>query len=67
MVQESKTGYKPKHLPYGKPLSCTVLRTALEDLFEKYSKKASELSHIGSTKLNENFNLMVSNNQKGSQ
>ena len=49
-----------KKMPYGKPLSCSLLRSALENLFDKYAGKAEELSNVGSTQLNENFNQMVS-------
>ncbi|XP_062617807.1 uncharacterized protein LOC134279410 isoform X3 [Saccostrea cucullata] len=58
--KSEKSNYKPRNLPYGKPLSCPILRKALEDLFEKYANKASELSALGSTQLNESFNQMVS-------
>ena len=43
-----------------KILSCSLLRSALENLFDKYAGKAEELSNVGSTQLNENFNQMVS-------
>lgn len=55
-----KTDYKPRNLPYGKPLSCTLLREALEGLFKKYCCKPEELAMMGSTQVNENFNHMVS-------
>lgn len=58
--KSESTNYKPKKLPYGKPLSCSLLRSALENLFDKYAGKAEELSNVGSTQLNENFNQMVS-------
>ncbi|XP_061175979.1 uncharacterized protein LOC133184928 [Saccostrea echinata] len=58
--QSKKTDYKPRNLPYGKPLSCTLLREALEGLFKKYCCKAEELAMMGSTQVNENFNHMVS-------
>ena len=54
------TDYKPKNLPYGKPLTSEPLRADLEKLFQKYAEKASELVSMGSTQINENFNHMVS-------
>ncbi|XP_062603151.1 uncharacterized protein LOC134264915 [Saccostrea cucullata] len=58
--RSKKTDYKPRNLPYGKPLSCTLLREALEALFKKYCCKSEELAMMGSTQVNENFNHMVS-------
>ncbi|XP_055999332.1 uncharacterized protein LOC125677071 [Ostrea edulis] len=58
--RSENTNYKPRNLPYGKPLSCTLLREALEGLLKKYSSKADELAMMGSTQVNENFNHMVS-------
>lgn len=60
MCKSEKSDYKPKNLPYGKPSSCPILRNALEDLFEKYANKASELCALGPTQLNEGFHQMVS-------
>ena len=51
--------YKPRNLPYGKPLTNQPLRNALETLFSKYAAKANELAAMGSTQINENFNHMV--------
>lgn len=53
-------GYRPKNLPYGKPLSSMPLQSALADLFQKYAAKADDLVKMGSTQGNENFNHMVS-------
>ncbi|XP_062590039.1 uncharacterized protein LOC134251653 [Saccostrea cucullata] len=58
--RSEQTGYKPKNLPYGKPLTSEPLRSALEKLFEKYADRATELVSMGSTQVNENFNHMVS-------
>lgn len=57
--KSDKTNYKPKNLPYGKPLSDQSLRVALESLMNKYTQKADELVDLGSTQNNENFNHMV--------
>lgn len=57
--KNDKTNYKPKNLPYGKPLSEQSLRVALESLMNKYTQKADELVDLGSTQNNENFNHMV--------
>ncbi|XP_062566154.1 uncharacterized protein LOC134228511 [Saccostrea cucullata] len=57
--RSQKTNYKPKNLPYGKPLSDQPLRVALESLINKYIQKADELVDLGSTQNNENFNHMV--------
>lgn len=58
--RSEQTNYKPKNLPYGKPLSCSLLRAALVTLINKYASKAEELAVMGSTQENENFNYMVS-------
>ncbi|XP_069135615.1 uncharacterized protein [Argopecten irradians] len=58
--KSQKTDYKPKNLPYGKPLSSTPLRCDLEVLLRKYATKANELDSLGSTQYNESFNHMVS-------
>ncbi|XP_056006937.1 DNA polymerase III PolC-type-like [Ostrea edulis] len=58
--KSESTDYKPKNLPYGKPLTSEPLRLDLEKLFQKYAGKASELVSMGSTQVNENFNHMVS-------
>lgn len=57
--KSEKSGYKPKNLPYGKPLSDRPLRAALQDLFKIYCGKSDELAMLGSTQTNENFNHMV--------
>ena len=54
------TGYKPKNLPYGKPLTCESFRVDLMKRFEKYAGKVSELVFMGSTQLSENLNHMIS-------
>lgn len=58
--KNEKKDYKPRNLPFGKPLSCQDFRHALENLFLKYAAKADELAVLGSTQVNENFNHMVS-------
>ncbi|XP_033759536.1 LOW QUALITY PROTEIN: uncharacterized protein LOC117341782 [Pecten maximus] len=57
---KNKTSYKPKNLPYGKPLSNKQLRCDLEILLRKYAAKANELESLGSTQSNERFIHMVS-------
>lgn len=57
--RSEKSGYKPRNLPYGKPLTDQPLRVALEDLFKVYVGKVEELATLGSTQTNENFNHMV--------
>ena len=54
------TGYKPKNLSYGKPLTCESLRVDLVKRFEKYAGKVRELVFMESTELNEKINHMVS-------
>lgn len=58
--KNEKKDYKPRNLPFAKPLSCQDFRHALENLFLKYAAKADELAVLGSTQVNENFNHMVS-------
>jgi hypothetical protein len=53
-------GYKPKQLPYGKPLTNANLKQALTDLMGMYATKAESLSTVGSSQANESFNQMVS-------
>ncbi|XP_062572926.1 uncharacterized protein LOC134234892 [Saccostrea cucullata] len=53
-------GYKPKKLPYGKPLTDPNLKEALGDLMTKYALKSANLSKLGSSQANESFNQMVS-------
>lgn len=56
---KNQATYKPRNLPYGKPLTDQPLRVALEDLFKVYVGKVEELATLGSTQTNENFNHMV--------
>ncbi|KAK3090923.1 hypothetical protein FSP39_015740 [Pinctada imbricata] len=58
--RSEKNGYKPKNLPYGKPLSNVPLKDALENLLRKYISKADQLVSMGSTQVNESLNNMVS-------
>lgn len=57
--RSEKSGYKPRNLPYGKPLTDQLLRVALEDLFKVYVGKVEELATLRSTQTNDNFNHMV--------
>lgn len=50
--------YKPTHLPYGKYLSGEDFRNNLH-VFSELAKNASELSNLGSSQANENFNRIV--------
>ena len=48
-----------KHLPQGKPLQSDALRNELKEITKKLQKRASELTCMGSTQANENFNNIV--------
>ena len=48
-----------KHLPQDKPLQSDALRNELKEITKKLQKRASELTCMGSTQANENFNNIV--------
>ena len=51
--------YRPVNLPYGKYLSGMDLFNDLQHIFTDLAKSASQLTNMGSTQSNENFNRIV--------
>ncbi|XP_069140835.1 uncharacterized protein [Argopecten irradians] len=57
--KDNPSTFKYKSLPRGEKLKSQELRSALEELLQKYADRSEHLTELGSTQQNENFNQIV--------